>query len=60
MALLMNQIQNWIKQRLTERTTVDGLVLIAAGIGFLVFKPLASIIAYTAIVYGILTVIRKD
>ena len=56
----MDKLKRWAKQRLTERTTVDGIVLIAAGIGFLIFEPLASVFAYAAIVYGALTVIRKD
>lgn len=56
----MNSIKNFFKERLTERTTIDGIVLIAAGIGFIVFKPLASIIAYGAIGYGLYTLLKSD
>jgi len=58
MALLM--IKNFVKNRLKERTTLDGVVLIAAGVTFLIFKPIAAIIAYGAILYGAYTIIKKD
>jgi hypothetical protein len=50
---------NWIKERLTERTTLDGAVLIAAGAAFIVLGPLAKIAAYGAIAYGIFTLVKK-
>lgn len=56
----MTKFRTWVSRRLKERTSIDGLVLIAAGIGFIVFKPLASIIAYAAIAYGAYTLIKKD
>jgi|TARA_B110000977_G_scaffold93129_1_gene123276 hypothetical protein len=53
-------IKSWIKERLEERTTIDGAVLIAAGIAFLIFKPIASLVAYGAIAYGIWTIYKKE
>jgi hypothetical protein len=53
-------IKKFIKNRLKERTTLDGIVLIAAGISYLIFKPLAVIIAYAAIAYGVYTILKKD
>jgi len=50
----------FIKNRLRERTTLDGAVLIAAGVAFLIFKPIAGIIAYAAILYGAYTIIKED
>ena len=32
-------MKKWINERLNERTTIDGAVLVAAGIAFLIFKP---------------------
>jgi len=58
MALLM--LKKFIKNRLRERTTLDGAVLIIAGVAFLIFKPIAGIIAYAAILYGAYTIIKKD
>ena len=35
-------VKTWIKKRLEERTTLDGAVLVLAGIAFLIFKPIAA------------------
>jgi hypothetical protein len=51
---------DFIKARLKERTSLDGVVLIAAGVIFLVFKPFASIAAYAAIAYGGWTIYKKE
>ena len=51
---------NWAKSRIEERTTWDGGVLIAAGVCFLIFKPLATIVAYGAIAYGVWTICKKE
>jgi hypothetical protein len=51
---------NWLMKRLTERTTMDGAVLIAAGVAFLIFKPIASLVAYAAIAYGVWTFWKSE
>lgn len=56
----MDLVTKWIKARLKERTTLDGAVLIGAGIAFLIFKPIASIVAYAAIGYGAWTLWKKE
>ena len=43
---------SWIKNRLTERTSLDGAALIAVGVVILMFGGLAQYAAYGAIVYG--------
>ena len=53
-------MRNWINDRLKERTTVDGVVLVGAGIAFLIFKPIASLVAYAAIAYGAWTIWKKE
>ena len=53
-------VKKWITKRLNERTTIDGAVLIAAGIAFLIFKPIASLVAYAAIAYGARTIWKKE
>lgn len=53
-------IKTWINTRLEERTSWDGAVLIAAGIAFLIFKPIASLVAYGAIAYGIWTLFKSE
>tara|TARA_R110000868_G_scaffold155315_1_gene381713 strand:+ start:251 stop:433 length:183 start_codon:yes stop_codon:yes gene_type:complete len=53
-------INKWIISRLKERTTLDGAILIGAGIAFLIFKPIASLVAYAAIGYGAWTLWKKE
>jgi hypothetical protein len=53
-------MKKWINERLNERTTIDGAVLVAAGIAFLIFKPIASLVAYAAIAYGVWTIWKKE
>ena len=52
--------KKFIQDRLRERTTLDGMVLIGAGVCFLIFKPIASVVAYGAILYGAYTLFKKD
>ena len=53
-------VKTWIKKRLEERTTLDGAVLVAAGVTFLIFKPIASLVAYGAIAYGAWTIWKSE
>lgn len=57
---MFTMIKTWINTRLEERTSWDGAVLIAAGIAFLIFKPIASLVAYGAIAYGIWTLFKSE
>lgn len=56
----ITKITDWTKGRLQERTTWDGVILVGAGIGYLVLEPIASFIAYGAIAYGIWTILKKE
>ena len=51
---------DWVKDRLSERTSWDGIVLIIAGIAFLVLKPIANLMALFAIGYGAWTIYKKE
>ena len=53
-------MKKWITARLNERTTLDGAVLVGAGVAFLIFKPIASLVAYAAIAYGAWTIWQKE
>mgnify|MGYP000844573856 FL=1 len=53
-------VKKWIKERINERSTRDGAVLVGAGIAFLIFKPIASLVAYAAIVYGSWTIWNRE
>ena len=49
---------NWIKKRLTERTTLDGAVLIATGVAMILIP--IDLIAYAVIIYGAWTIWKKE
>ena len=49
---------NWIKNRLVERTTLDGAVLIATGVAMLLVP--VDLIAYAAILYGAWTIWKSE
>lgn len=53
-------VKNWIIARLGERTTLDGAILVGAGVAFLIFKPIASLVAYGAIAYGAWTIWKSE
>lgn len=50
----------WLSDRLNERTSLDGVVLIVVGVLFLIFKPIAIITAYAAIAYGCWTFYKSE
>ena len=50
----------WIMNRLKERTSLDGTVLIAVGVVCVLFAPLVKWAAYAAIVYGAWTLLTKE
>lgn len=52
-------IKNWIENRLKQRSTVDGILMVAAGAAIIVFSPLTKLIAYGAIAYGAWTIWRQ-
>lgn len=53
-------IKEWLTNRLKERTTYDGAILIGAGLAYLVFEPIAAIVAYAAIAYGLWTLYKSE
>ena len=57
---MITSVQKWINARIKERTTLDGAILIGAGIAFLIFKPIGSIVAYGAIAYGAWTIWKSE
>ena len=53
-------IKKWIDSRLKERSTLDGVLMVAAGAAISVFSPLTKLIAYGAIAYGAWTIYRQE
>ncbi len=54
------QTKEWLTSRLNERTTYDGLVIAGVGVAYLVLEPIAALVAYAAIGYGIWTAVKKE
>ena len=50
----------WVKDRVQERTTWDGVMLIAVGLVGLLFQGLVTWAAYIAIAYGVWTLIKSE
>jgi len=50
----------WLKKRWKERSSKNGVALIAFGVVAIVFKPLITIAAYAAIAYGAYQVWTKE
>ena len=51
---------DWVKDRLSERTSWDGFVIIAIGILILVASPLSKIAAMVAMGYGVFTILKDE
>ena len=51
---------NWITSRVKEMSSWSGASLIALGLLIVLGGPFVKIAAYAAIVWGILSVIKKD
>ncbi len=49
----------WVKDRLGERSSLDGVALIAICGGFLIFDGLMAIVAWAGLAYGIYTLVQK-
>ena len=58
-ALLRRTTMDWLKKRWKERTSQNGIALIAIGVVAIVFKPLVGIAAYAAIAYGAYQICKK-
>ncbi len=51
---------DWIKNRFKERTSYDGVALIAVGAVVIFLGPFAKWAAYAAIAYGVWTLVKKE
>ena len=51
---------NWISDRIKEMSSWSGASLIALGLLIVLGGPMVKIAAYAAIVWGIISVIKKD
>ena len=56
----VQMVKKWINNRIEERTSWDGAVLIAVGLVILIAGPFAKLAAYGAIAYGAWTIWKKE
>ena len=47
-------------ERVAERTSLDGLLLIAAGGSVILFGGLAKLLAWIAVLWGIYTLVKAE
>ena len=52
--------KEWVMDRKEERTSLDGIALIAMGVTALFFTPLVKFAAYGAIIYGAYTLLKSE
>jgi hypothetical protein len=53
-------LKKWISNKLKERSTLDGGLMVVAGVVIIVLGPLAKFVAYGALAYGAYTIWRNE
>jgi hypothetical protein len=56
----LNDAQDWIMDRIKERTSIDGLGLIVVCGSVILFGGLAKLLAWVGLAWGIYTLVRKE
>jgi hypothetical protein len=51
---------NWLKSRMKERSTLDGIAMVAACGAIILFGDLAQVFAMAGLVYGLLTIFNPE
>jgi hypothetical protein len=52
--------KNWLVARSKERTTWDGIVIVAISLGVIVFHDLFKLLAWGGVAYGLFTIYKKE
>lgn len=56
----MNKAVEWVKNRIKERTSLDGAVLVVAGGSVLLLGPIADLVAWAMVAYGAWTIWKSE
>ena len=51
---------NWIKNRLAERTSWDGAIIIGVSLCVLLAAPIIEWLAWPALLYGVYTLVKEE
>ena len=57
---MISTVSDWVKSRLKERTSHDGIILIVLGVLILIGAPFVKLGAWIAIGWGAWTIWCKD
>ena len=57
---MLVKAKDWIMARVKERTSLDGLLLVAAGGSVLLFGGLAKLLAWVAVLWGVYTLLKAE
>lgn len=57
---MLNSIKEWVMNRLPERTSHDGVLLIVICGSVLLFGGIAKLLAWVGLVYGIYTLVVEE
>lgn len=52
--------KDWIMDRLKERSSWDGTVIVAISVAILLSAPFIEMFAWGALAYGVWTIIKKE
>ena len=56
----VNMIKDWVMARFSERTSWDGMTIIAGSILILCGVPIIKLLAWPALAYGIWTLVKSE
>lgn len=56
----MESVNKWLKERVGERTTLDGAVCVGVGVSVLFLGPLGKLAALALCAYGAWTIWKKE
>ena len=51
---------DWIKARMKERTSLDGVSLIVMAGAVIIAAPIVKLLAWPALAYGIYTIVKSE
>ena len=56
----MSRLMDWIKARIKERTSIDGMSLILMAGLVIIAAPIVKLLAWPALAYGVYTLVKSE
>ena len=57
---MLVKAKDWVMARVGERTSHDGIVLVAVGGSVLLFGGIAKLLAWVAVLWGVYTLVKAE